>query len=558
MKVKGKGGATKQTIIYYTILLLFIILFSCISAAAETLVPIKVQKGANLIHLTRQYCTSEYHWKEIAKINKLSSPYLISPGDIIYAPLELLKTEKLSATVASVIGGVFIVDDGRNLKRVSTGDLIFPGQTLVTEEDGFAHIVFPDNKYTRIASGTKFSITYLVRLADSSLKAHFFLQKGKLTHSVKKQLRVNETFNTRTPVSVTGVRGTEFRMKVPTADSNIVETIVGVVDVEAGGEALKLNMGEGTRVATGMAPAPPRKLPPMPPVLQVPEVFRVLPVRIKAPVQAADITMYRLRVSTDAEGNNTILEQMEVPGKHFMLLSLVDGTYYGHLTSIDLVGFESIPAPPFKFTVRTVPGAPILSSPQNGRQTFDKEVVVSWLQSEDVRSYHIQLAGDMSFHEIKEDLTTIKSSFVFDNLGPGKYYLRVQAIAHDGFASLYSLVDTWEVKQETTLGILEGARDEGMKLHWATMGDDIVYDLQISRNQSFTDLFMSQAGLDKSEFAYKGYIDPDTYYVRVRGVLEDGQTSPWTPAQKLIIEPAPFGLLDAGVLGLFFLGLIAI
>lgn len=558
MKVNGKRGAAKQTLFSCTILLLLIFFFSCASAIAETLVPIKVEKGANLIHLTRQFCTSKYHWKEIARINKLSPPYLISPGDIIYAPLELLKTEKLTATVASVIGGVFIVQRGQKLKRVSIGDLIYPGQTLVTEEDGFAHLVFPDNKYTRISSGTNFSITYLVRLADSSLKAQFFLEKGKLTHSVKKQLRVNETFNTRTPVSVTGVRGTEFRMKVPGADSNIVETLKGVVDVEAGGEELKLKKGEGTRVAAGMAPAPPRKLPPTPPVLDIPEIFRVLPVRIKAPAQAADITMYRLRVSTDVEGNNTVLEQLEVPGKNFILLSLADGMYYGHLTSIGLAGFESIPAPPFKFMVRTIPGAPILSSPQNGRQTFDSKVEVAWLQGEDAKSYHIQLATDRDFQEIIEDLINHKSSVVFHSLTPGKYYLRVQAVADDGFTSLYSLVDSWEIKKETTLGTLEGSRDEGLKLRWASMGDDIVYDLQISRNRSFTDIFMSQAGLDNPEFSYKEYIEPDTYYIRVRGVLKDGQASPWTPAQKLTINPAPFGLLDAGVLTIFFLGLIAI
>lgn len=558
MKGNGKRGAAKQSLFFYTILLLLLFLLSCAPAIAETLVPIKVQKGANLIHLTRQFCTSKYHWKEIARINKLSPPYLISPGDIIYAPLELLKTEKLTATVASVIGGVFVVESGKELKRVSIGDLIYPGQTLVTEEDGFAHLVFPDNKYTRISSGTKFSITYLVRLADSSLKAQFFLEKGKLSHSVKKQLRVNETFNTRTPVSVTGVRGTEFRMKVPGANSNIVETLKGVVDVEAGGEELKLKKGEGTRVAVGMAPAPPRKLPPTPPVLNVPGVFRVLPVRIKSPEQAADITMYRLRVSTDPEGNNTVLEQLEVPGKNFILLSLVDDTYYGHLTSIGVVGFESIPAPPFKFMVRTIPGAPILSSTQNGRQTFDSRVEVSWLQAEDAKSYHIQLAGDRYFQEIKEDLISHKSSVVFDNLTPGKYYLRVQAVADDGFSSLYSLIDSWEIKKETTLGTLEGSRDGGLKLRWESMGDDIVYDLQISRNHSFTDVFMSQTGLEDPEFAYENYIEPDTYYIRVRGMLEDGQVSPWTPAQKLTIDPAPFGLLDAGVLTIFFLGLIAI
>jgi hypothetical protein len=52
----------------------------------------------------------------------------------------------LSAKVASVIGGVFIVKNGKKLHQVSKGDLIFPGQTLVTEDDGFTHLIYPDIK----------------------------------------------------------------------------------------------------------------------------------------------------------------------------------------------------------------------------------------------------------------------------------------------------------------------------------------------------------------------------------------------------------------------------
>jgi hypothetical protein len=83
------------------------------------------------------------------------------------------------------------------------------------------------------------------------------------------------------------------------------------------------------------------------------------------------------------------------------------------------------------------------------------------------------------------------------------------------------------------------------------MGDGIVYDLQMSKNKDFTQLVASEQALVDPEYSHTGYLDPATYYVRVRGVLDDGQVSPWTPAQKLVIEPAPFGFWDAGILAAF-------
>lgn len=539
-----------------TIVFVLCFLLSHSNLCAETLIPLKIQKGTNLIEITRKFCTSQYHWKEIAKINNLEPPYIIFPGDVLFAPIELLKAEKLSAKVASVIGGVFIVKNGQKLSQVFKGDLILPGQTLVTEDDGFTHLVFPDNKYTRISSGSKFTLTYLVRLSDNSLKAEFFLEKGRITHEVKKQLKVNETFTTRTPVSVTGVRGTEFRLKISDENINIVETLKGVVSVKGDTGVLTLKKGEGTKVAEGMSPEPPKLLPKTPAVPVLNEIFKVLPVKIDTPAEGST-SQYRLRVTTDEKGDNTVLEKLAKPASSFTLLALSDGIYWGFLTAIDEEGFESLPAEPFTFEVRTIPGAPIFIYPQVGKAMFETKVDSKWLQADGAKSYHLQMAKDSEFELIEVDRNQKNTSIELNDLAPGTYYLRVQAIAPDGFKSLYSLVDSWKIQKQASLGSLEGSNENGMNLRWASMGEDIVYDLQVGKNKDFTKLLVSEKGLNKSQFVYADYMDPGTYYVRVRGVLGDGQVSPWTPPQKLKIDSASFGFLDMGVLAIF-LGIIII
>ena len=543
MKSFISSKKNKRANYHVRILLCLLILLSSVLSMrqvyAETLIPITIQKGVNLIRVTRQFCTSEYHWKELAKINNLTPPYKLFPGDILLAPIELLKVEKVSAKVASVIGGVFIVSNGKKLQRVSQGDLIMPGQTLVTEDDGFTHLIFPDNKYTRISSGSKFTLTYLVKLSDNSLKAEFFLEKGRITHAVKKQLKANETFTTRTPVSVTGVRGTEYRLKVSDDNVNIVETLQGVVKVSGEKGELLLPKGMGTKVEAGRRPTAPQTLPAAPESPVITDIVKELPVKIPCPSAGNGAALYRLRVTTDDQGYNTILAKTAKPGAFFTLLALADGTYFGFLTAVDEEGFESQAAPPFSFQVRTIPGAPIFLSARNGKAVFDQSLKVEWLQGEGQQSYNLQLANDEQFNELLVDVVQTDNSYTFENLAPGTYYCRVQSIASDGFRSLFSLVDTWEVHQQTSFGPLEGSSKDGVNLRWASMGEDIVYEVQMSRKIDFSDLIISVKNLQNPEFSYNEYMEPGTYYVRVRGVLSDGQMNPWTPSQKLKIAPAP-------------------
>lgn len=514
---------------------------------AEVLIPLYVDKGTNLIKLTRTYCTSEYHWKELAKINNLSDPYTILAGDILYAPVELVKTEKVVARIASVIGGVFILQQDKSLKRIHKGDTILPGQTIVTEEDGFAHLIFPDNKYTRIASNSKFSLTYLIRLIDNSLKAEFFLERGRITHAVKKQLKDNETFSTRTPVSVTGVRGTEYRLKIVSNESNIVETLSGAVQLSSTGKTLRVGAGEGIVVEKGKELPPPKKLPQVPIALVVEDVYRELPVLIAAPSNIS-VDKFRLRLTKDLEGTETILEVVAAPGETFRLLALPDGEYFSFLTAIDKNKLESPPASPVLIRVRTVPGPPIFKRPLGGKIIFDDGFKQVWLGQEQAVRYFVQLATDNEFTSVVTEKTQKEVVYEAKNLSPGKYFLRVRSIAADGFVSLYSLTDSFEIRKTPSLEGFQGSFEDGVNLKWAAMGEGIVYELQISKDEDFNQLSQYVKGLQTPDYELMDGLEAGTYYVRVRGVIPGGQISPWTPYQVLKIPQPSFGFWDGAVL----------
>lgn len=524
--------------------LLHLVLTAALCQAASTgeqqqLIPLHVKPGTNLIHLARDYCFTRNAWKEIASVNNLGPPYIILKNTTIQVPKSLLITEPLTATVASVHGDVLLENRDGTTRKLQKNDQVHPGQSITAGEDGHAHLLFPDQKYTRIEPTTKLTLTYLFRLTDGSIKSEFFVDKGRILHSIKQKLRQNETFRTRTPVSLTGIRGTEFRVKMYAA-TNLVETLAGEVRVDAAGSKLVLPPGQGTSVTQGAAPAPPRPLPSVPasPILE--PVYRLLPISIAAPEHDSAVKLL-LRISTDQQGRQILQEQTTAPGTSFAITDLEDGSYSAFLTAIDEKQFESLPIGPLPLVVRTIPGAPIITAPQNRTTIWKDTVTIAWLASNTAVSYKAQLAANPDFSTILHEEDSNETSFTFSELQPGPYYFRVQAVAEDGFASLFSVVLTWDCIEPPAMQDIDTSDVDNITLQWSAMAAAGTYDVEIARDEAFTKLALSINDLQVPSYPLEEPLPSGTYYVRVRGKVSNGTAGPWAPPQVMTIPAEPPG-----------------
>ncbi len=506
---------------------------------SQHLVPLHIGKGANLIKLARKYCRNRHDWKTIAELNELSPPYLIIEKQVLQVPLNLLKATNFSAKVISLNGEVYKRKGDRTIGEINKNDSLLPGETIVTGAGSYAHLAFPDHRYTRIAPHSELTINYLVRLADNKLKVELLLEKGRITHKIKRKLKQNETFKTRTPVSVTGVRGTEFRLKMADAKTNITETLHGTVNLQAGGLALNLDKGLGSKVIKDNPPTPPVKLPSPPASLQLEPVYKQLPVSILAP-EHTKANSIRLRITRDKQGEKTLLEQQKEPGKKFMLAALEDGTYYCFLTAIDNQGFESLASGPYPLKIRTIPGAPLISEPRNKTRTFEPSIPIVWLKSEHAKGYKIELASDSDFSTVVDSKELSQTDYKTPQLEPGRYYFRVQAIAPDGFRSLYSSPLVFEIAKPSKLAPITGSPEDGLTLQWSAAEDGITFELQVGFRGDFGNPLISEKGLKQSSYTIKSYLEPGNYHIRVRSVLPDGQKSPWSSPQTFTIPQEPF------------------
>jgi hypothetical protein len=528
-------------------------------AQANTLVPLHVQKGTNLIRIARQYCINPSDWKTIAGINHLKSPFIIYSNSTLQVPLSILRTKSISAKVASVSGSPLLVTDNSQTRELRKGDLVLPGQTVVTENDEYVHLVYPNNKHTRIGPQSKMLLVYLMRLADDNLQAEFLLKNGRITHKINKKLGANEHFRTRTPMAITGIRGTEFRIKIENAETNIVETLKGKVALSAAGKGILIKKGEGSKVKKGQPPQPPHALPPRPILPHLKDIYRTLPVTFTAPVQKY-IQSMRLRVTSDIKGLNTLVEQIAKPGQDFVLSSLIDGHYFIFLSSVDKQGFESLPTGPAPLHIRTMPGAPIISSPKNNRKFFTPDIKIRWLESDQADHYLVQLATDSGFTRLIEKKRTPEASYTSHDLKPGKYFFRVQLVTGDGFETLFSAPLAWEIMAQPKLGSLNTSSkgsDDGITLRWPAMADTSGYMIQIATDKACTDLVAEDDKLTDPSYTINFQLVNGKYYVRIRSITKDGLKSPWTPPQTMTVE-SESSWLPHGMAVLGFIALILI
>ncbi len=515
------------------------------------LVPIYVEKGITLMQLTKKYCTSKYHWREIARINRLAQPYKIYEGDTIEIPVELLQREAASARVASVVGDVFCLQrsDG-SLRQVKKGWQLRSGETLITGDNSFARLVFSDNYSIRVLKNSRFTFTYLFRLADNSLKAEFFLERGNISFDIRKKLRKNETLRTRTPVSVTGVRGTSYRVKMD-GDINGIEALDGRVALSAAGTTLMVNEGKGSVVKKGEPPAAPQDLPAAPSLPTMKGIYREQALHIPCP--QVDGVRCMLYICTDKAGEQMIWSGEASNGEDFLVDGLADGKYYAFFTAINAAGLEGVPSDPAPFLLRRVPGTPELSSCYDGSQVFDSTVQFRWLKSEGSAHYRVQVAFDRNFSKLLVEEEVGETEYTFQHATPGVFYFRVQAVADDGFCSGYSRADSVEIRQMPVFhsipSVLSG---EEIVLRWPTMGAGVFYGIEIAKDKKFRRIVERAAQLPDAVYMPK-LLEPGTYWVRMRAVLPTGVQSSWISPGKLTIAAPQPTMADAIIFGLFLM-----
>lgn len=218
---------------------------SPVQAQSSELVTYTMVAGDTLYDLAAEYFTSAAAARRVQRLNRIDNPRAIPVGAVISVPRSLLKWDPVPLQVASFAGDVQIEQRGQSAAPrknqligenaiVSTGVRSF----ISLKGEGATALSLPSNSKVQIRSAKKYRLN---KTLDVDLRV--LRGRGEVTAP---SLRENERFRIGTPVAVTAVRGTQFRVAYDdTVELALTEVTEGVVAVSAKDASVTAVAGKG-------------------------------------------------------------------------------------------------------------------------------------------------------------------------------------------------------------------------------------------------------------------------------------------------------------------------
>ncbi|RUM40919.1 MAG: hypothetical protein DSY80_09570, partial [Desulfocapsa sp.] len=115
---------------------------------------------------------------------------------------------------------------------------------------------------------------------------------------------------------------------------------------------------------------------------------------------------------------------------------------------------------------------------------------------------------------------------------------------------LFSPTLTWEVVEQPKLGDMGSLKkgEDGIVLKWPAITNVTAYAIQVATDKQFTHLVASDDSLTEPTFTIREDLAPGDHYIRICGIMENGQKSPWTQPQTLTVDSVTPGILHFLVL----------
>ena len=222
-------------------------------AEPDGTVQYRIQRGDTLYRLSEAYLRDYSATLAIRRLNRIRDPRRLRPGEILRIPRALLKYEPVAVSLVAFSGPVRLTIDGQ-ARAPQVGMRLGEGDVIQTGANGFlslsagrgSTIAIPTNSRARIIDARRYAL-------DDSIDVQVRILAGRGEVRAP-TLKGQERFRVGTPVAVTAVRGTEFRVAFdPQAGRSLTEVIEGTVAVQLDQSETLANADTGVAAgATGI------------------------------------------------------------------------------------------------------------------------------------------------------------------------------------------------------------------------------------------------------------------------------------------------------------------
>ena len=416
----------------------------------------QTRQGDTLMSIAQQWTTKTDNWTTLAKVNHISQDSNIPIGTPIVIPADLLTDEPSQAKVVALSGDVSATASDGQKVEMKVGATLMEGAQIETGVNGFLTMSLPDASRISLPSNSrvKFNKLRMARFTKSP-RTELMLVHGHVESRVSPLDTNKGSYEVRTPTSVAGVRGTQFRVGTDgeTTTNEVVAGKVAVGNGKAGSEVM-LDAGKGN-VVTSKGVGQPVDLLPAPNLAGLGKdgaaQVHLTPV--------AGAAAYHVQVSNDPDGQD-MLAEARANEPHLKFANLREGAYYVRMSAIDKHGLEGYARiQQVSFSRNAAAPAPSGSSPYvDGSDS--KQVTLRWQPT--AKESHLQVSRDAQFSWLIYNTNTDKGEAHMPRPEFGTYYARVQGVNADGSTTPFStpqafiVTDHWVINDGGPAG---GKRD---------------------------------------------------------------------------------------------------
>jgi len=248
---------------------------------------------------------------------------------------------------------------------------------------------------------------------------------------------------------------------------------------------------------------------------------------------AVDAQSYLLQLAPTPEFGPGLIER-RLPAVTQTRETLADGDWHWRIASLDAQGQRRAFSPHRAFRVQLPPPPPVLiSKPEHARVT-SPETTLNWLPSETAVAYQVQIAPTPDFVKPAVDKRVTETQLPIRAPAPGVWHWRVSALGVDDLNQGFSNSASWRYQPLPQQPQMLLAKEEGGILRVSWQGTAPTYRLEVSANETFTQLVSTHA-LTRPEVRLVKPA-PGNYWLRVIALDEDKQESAPSPVASVVIE----------------------